>query len=85
MSIAHSKYLSVFEFSFSCDNHYMIEAKTPETEGKMVIEFKTQKGHENKMFKDQREKERSKVLMEFEDDSESDEDFKMPSNATSLI
>lgn len=45
-----------------CDNHYIIEAKTPETEGKMVLEFAHKKGHEHKMFKDDREKERAQVL-----------------------
>ena len=46
--------------------------------GKLVIEFKAEKGHENKMFKDEREKERGRVLEKdvWEDDSESDEDFK---------
>ena len=55
----------------------MPEAKTPETEGKLVLNFKTEKGHENKVFKDDREKERSRVLQkEVEwNDSESDEDF----------
>ena len=38
----------------------MPEAK--EQERKMVIEFKAEKGHENKMFKDEREKERDLVL-----------------------
>ena len=47
----------------------------------MVIEFKAEKGHENKMFKDEREKERNRVLQKenegWEEDSESDEDFKV--------
>ena len=30
-----------------CDNHYIIEAKTPFTEGKLVLNFKMEKGHEN--------------------------------------
>ena len=38
----------------------MTEAKEPER--KMVVEFKAEKGHEHKMFKDEREKERSLVL-----------------------
>ena len=29
-----------------CDNHYMVEAKTPFTEGKLVIEFGMEKGHD---------------------------------------
>ena len=45
-----------------CDNHYMIEAKTPETQGKLVIEFETEAGHDHKMFKDDREKERNRVI-----------------------
>ena len=63
----------------------MIEAKTPETEGKLVIEFKGKKGHENKMFVDNREKQRAKVLDDFEEDSESDDDFKMPVNAANMM
>ena len=51
----------------------------------MVIEFKAQKGHENKMFVDQREKGRKKVLDDFEEDSESDDDFKLPPGATSMM
>ena len=66
-------------FLYSCDNHYVIEAKTPETEGKLVIEFKNEKGHENRgLFRDDREKIRERVLQPdtWQDDSESDEDFK---------
>ena len=70
---------------YSCNNHYVIQAKTPETEGKMVIEFKGQKGHENKMFIDDREKHRAKVLDDFEEDSESDDDFKVPKGATNMM
>ena len=64
---------------YRCDNHFYIEAKTPEQKGKLVVEFKAEKGHENKMFKDEREKERDRVLMKGLDwdDSESDEDFKV--------
>ena len=57
----------------------MPEAKTPETSGKLVIEFKAEKGHENKMFKDEREKGRDRVLQKEtweKNDSESDEDFR---------
>ena len=50
-----------------------------------MIEFKAERGHENKVFKDDREKERSRVLMKdgnaWDDDSESDDDFKMPCGA----
>ena len=64
------------EYCPHCDNHFMIEAKTPETEGKLVMSFKAEKGHENKMFKDEREKDRKKALLDVEaNDSESDEDF----------
>ena len=42
----------------------------------MIIEFKAEKGHENKMFKDEREKERERVLLKETDwDVDSDEDF----------
>ena len=42
----------------------------------MIIEFKAEKGHENKMFKDEREKERERVLQKDMDwDVDSDEDF----------
>merc|ERR1719446_1522857 len=66
------------EYCPHCDNHFMIEAKTPETEGKLMIEFKAEKGHEHKVMKDDREKERGKVLQDniWDDDSESDDDFK---------
>ena len=84
MSIAHSKYKyspsynNFFQYN-SCDNHYVIAAKTPETEGKLVIEFKNEKGHENRgLFKDDREKDRARVLQntDWEDSDESDDDFK---------
>ena len=52
------------EYCPSCDNHYVIEAKTKENTGKLVIEFKTEKGHENKMFVDEREKGRGRVLQQ---------------------
>merc|ERR1719446_1648582 len=70
------------EYCPHCDNHFMIEAKTPETEGKLMIEFKAEKGHEHKVMKDDREKERGKVLQDnnWQDDSESDEDFCMDKN-----
>ena len=50
------------EYCPHCDNHYVIEAKTPFTEGKLVLEFGMEKGHENKMFKDDREKDRTEAL-----------------------
>ena len=52
------------EYCPHCDNHFMIEAKTPETEGKLVLQFEAEKGHEHKMFKDDREKDRNKALMD---------------------
>ncbi len=64
-------------FICRCDNHFVVEAKTPDTNGKLVITFKAEKGHENKMFKDEREKDRNRVLQpDTAFDSESDEDFK---------
>ena len=70
------------EYCPHCDNHYVIAAKTPETEGRLVINFDAVKGHEHKVFKDDREKERKLVLQqnlgECWSDSESDEDFCMP-------
>ena len=66
---------------YSCDNQYIIEAKTKADTGKLVIEFKAEKGHENKVFKDDREKERGRVLQQEiwnASDDESDEDFCIP-------
>ena len=54
-----------------CDNHFMCEAKTPETEGKLVFEFEMEKGHETKVVKDDREKDRAKAL-DFSNYSEND-------------
>jgi hypothetical protein len=36
----------------------VIPAETPESKGKLVIEFEQEKGFEHKMFKDEREKDR---------------------------
>jgi len=47
---------------YRCDNHYVIEAETPEDKGKLVIEFEQERGFEHKMFKDEREKEKSLSL-----------------------
>ena len=57
-----SEFEEADEYCPHCDNHFIIEAKTPFTEGKMVLEFQNERGHENKMFKDEREKERKQVL-----------------------
>ena len=76
------------EYCPGCDNHFVIEAKTRENTGQMVIGFKMEKGHEHKMVKDDREKEREIVLQKDiewgDEDSESDEDFKMPMNGTKI-
>ena len=57
-----SEFEEADEYCPHCDNHFIIEAKTPETEGKLVIEVEQEKGHENKMFKDEREKKRCLTL-----------------------
>ena len=51
-----SEFEEADEYFPHCDNHFVIEAKTPDQNGKLVIEFEQEKGHENKMFKDDREK-----------------------------
>ena len=55
------------EYCPGCDNHYVLEAVTPQDKGRLVVEFEAKKGHEHKMFKDEREKDREAVLMDFED------------------
>ena len=50
------------EYCPHCDNHFIIEAKTPETEGHLRFEFEMKEGHENKIVKDDRQKERRLVL-----------------------
>lgn len=57
-----SEFEEADEYCPNCDNHYIIEAKTPETEGKLVIEFEQEKGHEQKVMKDDREKDRKRQL-----------------------
>ena len=57
-----SEFEEADEYCPHCDNHFIIEARTKESTGKLVIEFEQEKGHENKMFKDDREKERSKQI-----------------------
>ena len=66
------------EYCPACDNHYVIEAKTLEQKGRLVVEFEAKKGHENKMFIDEREKQRAPTLMDYEDlkMSDDDEDYK---------
>ena len=73
---------------YSCDNHYIIEAKSKADNGKLVIEFKAEKGHEHKVMKDDREKERGRVLQvaaDWGNDSESDEDFCLPAEFSHQI
>ncbi len=60
------------EYCPYCDNHYYIEAETPEQKGGFALQFDMKKGHEHKLMKDDREKDRAPVLMEFDD---ADEDF----------
>ena len=57
-----SEFEEADEYCPHCDNHYIIEAKTPETEGRLVVEVEQMKGHEHKMLKDEREKERAPTL-----------------------
>ena len=78
------EYEEADEYCPHCDNHYVIEAKTPLTEGTLKIEFMFEKGHEGKVFKDDREKERKAVLnhhVEEISDSELDDiDIDAPTN-----
>ena len=76
MNFALGKYILSRVIVCSCDNHFMPEAKTPHDNGRLVIEFKAEKGHENKMFKDEREKERERVLQKDLDwEADSDDDY----------
>jgi uncharacterized CHY-type Zn-finger protein len=43
------------EFCPRCDNHFLIEAKTPETEGKLVVELEGSQ----QMLRDDREKQKN--------------------------
>ena len=52
------------EYCPHCDNHFIIEAKTPETEGHLQIGFEMQAGHEHHIMKDERQPERAPVLMQ---------------------
>ena len=46
-----------------CDNHFIIEAKTPATEGRLVVEIEQERGHEARsMFVDERERQRAPTL-----------------------
>jgi len=57
------------EYCPHCDNHFIIEAKTPSTEGKLVFEFEHEEGHQNKIMKDDREKDRGRQLDYWDSDS----------------
>mmetsp|Transcript_67805 Transcript_67805/g.93893 ORF Transcript_67805/g.93893 Transcript_67805/m.93893 type:complete len:85 (+) Transcript_67805:157-411(+) len=57
-----SEFEEADEYCPRCDNQYIIPAKTPETEGKMVVQIDQKAGHEHKMFKDMREKQRQLAL-----------------------
>ena len=52
----NEEYQEADEYCPHCDNHYVIEAKTMENTGKLVFGFQMEKGHENKMVIDDREK-----------------------------
>lgn len=63
-----SEFEEADEYCPNCDNHFIIEAKTPETEGKLVIEFENEKGHEMNVMKDDRQKDRKRQLDYWEHD-----------------
>ena len=50
------------EYCPHCDNHFIIEAKTRESQGRLVVEVQQERGHENKMFVDERERQRAPTL-----------------------
>lgn len=53
-----SEFEDADEYCPHCDNHFIIEAKTPETEGHLQIGFEMKAGYEHKVMKDDREKDR---------------------------
>ena len=57
-----SEFEEADEYCPHCDNHYIIEAKTQQTEGRMVVTVQQERGHEHKMMKDDREKDRGQTL-----------------------
>ena len=65
-----SEFEEADEYCPNCDNHFIIEAKTPDTEGKLVIEFENEKGHEMNVMKDDRQKDRKRQLDYWEHDKE---------------
>ena len=50
------------EYCPGCDNHYYIEAETPETKGRLVVEVEAHEGHENDLIQDDRQKSRAMHL-----------------------
>ena len=59
-----SEFEEADEYCPHCDNHFIIEAKTRETEGRLVVEVQQERGHENRMFIDEREKRRAPTLQQ---------------------
>ena len=51
------------EYCPHCDNHYYLEAKTPETQGRMVVEVEAKEGFEHKLMRDERERERKSAFL----------------------
>ena len=68
------EYEEADEYCPGCDNHYVLEAVTPESKGQLVVEFEAKKGYEHKLIKDDREKDRAATLMDYGDLNLSDED-----------
>ena len=57
-----SEFEEADEYCPHCDNHYVIEAKQPELKFQVVMQ--QERGHEHKMMKDEREKERAPTLQQ---------------------
>ena len=57
-----SEFEEADEFCPHCDNHFIIEAKTPETEGRLVVQVEQERGQEHRTFVDEREKQRAPTL-----------------------
>jgi hypothetical protein len=47
------------EYCPGCDNHFFIEAETPETKGRFVLEVEAKEGHENDLHRDERTRARA--------------------------
>ena len=54
------------EFCPHCDNHYYIEAETPEMKGELRFEVEAKEGYEHKLMKDEREKDRKSIFIDSE-------------------